>query len=125
VGVGGVITAGGTGSVRFTLEGAPWTIKTAMAVDHTDASAGFVTVTAMGFAHGPASATSSTAQPNGVVQLVTPTQVRTNLTLGTNVKVGVLTSLFVRFIPEPGMLVLLGSGVAGLLLLGRSRRTRG
>jgi hypothetical protein len=26
-----------------------------------------------------------------------------------------------RFVPEPGMLLLLGSGVAGLVLLGRSR----
>jgi hypothetical protein len=75
----------------------------------------------MGFAHGPASGTTSTAQPSGVVQLVTPSQVRTNLSLGTNVKVSVLTELLIHFVPEPGLLLLLGSGVFGLALLGRSR----
>jgi len=75
----------------------------------------------MGFAHGPASGTTSTAQPSGVLQLVTPNQVRTNLALGSSRKVAILGELLVRFIPEPGLLVLLGSGVAGLLLLGRSR----
>jgi hypothetical protein len=127
VGVGGQLVAGGAGAVRISLEAAPWTIKTATVTDQTDVNTGslaFVPVTAMGFAHGPASATSSTAQPNGVVQLVTPSQVRTNLALGTNVKVGVLTSLLVRFIPEPGLLLLLGSGVAGLVLLGRNRIRR-
>jgi hypothetical protein len=75
----------------------------------------------MGFAHGPASGTTSTAQPGGVLQLVTPNQVRTNLALGSSRKVAILGELLARFIPEPGLLVLLGSGVAGLLLLGRSR----
>jgi hypothetical protein len=125
VGVGGLVTVGGGDTaIRISLEGAPWTIRTATAIDQTDANTGtaaFHAVTRMGFAHGPASATTSTAQPSGVLQLVTPSQVRTNLGLGSNQKVAVLGELLVRFVPEPGLLVLLASGVAGLLLLGRSR----
>jgi len=124
VGIGGLITVGGDSPIRISLEGAPWTVKTATAVDQTDDATGtaaFHNVTRMGFAHGPASGTTSTAQPSGVLQIVTPTQVRTNLALGSNVKLSILTELLIRFIPEPGLLLLLGSGVAGLALIGRSR----
>jgi hypothetical protein len=124
VGVGGLVTAGGDSAIRISLEGAPWTLRTAVAIDQTDANTGtaaFHAVTRMGFAHGPASATTSTAQPGGVVQLVTPSQVRTNLALGSEREIAVLGELLVHFVPEPGLLVLLASGVAGLLLLGRSR----
>jgi hypothetical protein len=58
-----------------------------------------------------------------VLQIVTPNQVRTNLALGTSTKIGVLGELLVHFIPEPGLLTLLGAGVVGLALLG-SRRIR-
>jgi hypothetical protein len=75
----------------------------------------------MGFAHGPASGTTSTAQPSGVLQVVTPNQVRTNLALGSNVKVSILGELLIHFIPEPGALLLLGSAMIGLVLIGRSR----
>ena len=81
----------------------------------------FVNRTAKGFAHGPSSNTSSTANPSGVVQLITPMQVVTNLTNGSNAKIALFGFLTVHFIPEPGMLLLLGSGVAGLVLLGRHR----
>ena len=57
----------------------------------------------------------------GVIQLVAPTQVQTNLTTGTNDKIASGQRLIIRFIPEPGLLLLIGSGVAGLALLGRSR----
>ena len=75
----------------------------------------------MGFAHGPSSNTSSTANPSGVVQLITPMQVVTNLTTGSNQKIALFGFLTIHFVPEPGMLLLLGSGVAGLVLLGRHR----
>lgn len=123
VGVGGLVTAGGSG-IRISLDAAPWTVRTAQAIDQTSANTGtaaFHAVTRMGFAHGPASVTSSTAQPGGVVQLVTPSQVRTNLSLGSSRKISVLGELLVHFVPEPGLLVLFASAVAGLLLLGRSR----
>lgn len=124
VGIGGLITIGGDSPIRISVEAAPWTVKTATAVDQTNNQTGtmaFQNVTAMGFAHGPASGTTSTAQPSGVLQIVTPSQIRTNLSLGTNVKLSVLTQLIVHFIPEPGLLLLLGSGVVGLAVLGRSR----
>jgi hypothetical protein len=64
---------------------------------------------------------STTGQPSGVVQLVTPMQVWTNLPTGSNAKLSLFGYLGIHFIPEPGMLLLLGSGVAGLVLLGRHR----
>ena len=90
----------------------------------------FTTKQLAGFAHGPGSGTTTTATPGGVVQLVAPSVVITTLPPW-----GVLggfsmrqsftgTYLLVRFIPEPGLLVLLGSGVAGLALLGRRRWRR-
>jgi hypothetical protein len=56
-----------------------------------------------------------------MVQLVTPNQIVTNLPLGSNEKKASFVILVIRFIPEPGLLPLLGSGVAGLALLGRRR----
>jgi hypothetical protein len=127
LGIGGLVTVGGDSAIRISLEAAPWTIKTATAIDQTDdntGSAAFHNVTRMGFAHAPSSGTTSTAQPSGVLQIVTPNQVRTNLTLGSNVKVAAVAELLIHFIPEPGLLLLLGSGVVGLALLGRNRMRR-
>ena len=126
-GIGGLITVGGESAIRISLEAAPWTVKTATAIDQTDDNTGaaaFHNVTKMGFAHGPVSGTTSTAQPSGVLQIVTPNQVRTNLTLGSSVKVSVLTELLIHFIPEPGIFLLIGTGVVGLALMGRSRMRR-
>jgi hypothetical protein len=128
VGIGGLLTiGGGTNPIRISIEAAPWTIKTGTKIDQitTPMTPGgvkkFINVTQMGFAHDPSSATTNTAQPSGVVQLISPMQVVTNLTSGSNAKISLFTILKVHFIPEPGMLVLLGSGVAGLVLLGRRR----
>jgi hypothetical protein len=124
VGVGGLVTVGGFSAIRISVEAAPWTVKTATAIDQTDDNTGlaaFHNVTRMGFAHGPASGTTSTAQPSGVLQIVTPSQVRTNLSLGSNIKVSAVAEMLIHFIPEPGLLLLLGSGVVGLVVLGRSR----
>jgi hypothetical protein len=131
LGVGGTITIGGTtATIRISLQGAPWTIKTVTAIDHISTLLGNTTFTttnktAKGFAHGPGTGntTSSTAAVSGVVQIVTPVQILTNLAFGTSEKLGGTISLLVHFIPEPSLLVLLGSGVVGLALLG-SRRMR-
>jgi hypothetical protein len=125
VGVGGLITAGGWGGIRVSLQAAPWTIKTATVLDQITPTGGppriTTTWTARGWAHAPASTTTSTVQPSGMVQLVTPNQVVTNLTLGSQQKMGSFVIAVYHFIPEPGLLLLLGSGVAGLALFGRRR----
>ena len=127
LGIGGLVTVGGNSPIRISVEAAPWTVKTATAVDQTDDNTGaaaFHNVTRMGFAHGPVSGTTSTAQPSGVLQIVTPSQIRTNLSLGSSIKLGAITELLIHFIPEPGLLLLLGSGVMGLAVLGRNRMKR-
>jgi hypothetical protein len=75
------------------------------------------------FAHGPASLTSSTAQPSGVLQLVTATKVFTSLT-GAFPELPVTGVLTLHFAPEPGALMLLGSVVAALAVLARRPRSR-
>jgi hypothetical protein len=100
VGAGGAATA--IGVINATAVGAPWTTGTA--------AIGLITV--MGFRHGPASAASSTAQPSGVVQLVTPIFVSTNIPGSAVVpSFGILQ---LHFVPEPASLTLLGSGIAWL-----------
>jgi len=124
VGVGGLITGGHPGGLIFSLQAAPWTIKTATVVDQVTTppifgDQEFVPWVTKGWAHAPVSTTTSTAQPGGMVQLVTPNQIVTNGPI--NEKMGSFVILVIRFIPEPGLLLLLGSGVAGLALLGRRR----
>jgi hypothetical protein len=98
-------------AVKITVIGAPWTTGTAQ----------IGTITQMGGAHGPASTTSSTAAPSGTVSLVTPVFVSTNIPASAVVPVFAFADL--HFVPEPGTLLLLGSGITGLVLFGRSRRS--
>ena len=58
-----------------------------------------------------------TANGAGTLVLVTPVKIITNIA-GTLAAFGVLT---LTYVPEPGTLLLLGSGVAGLAALGRRR----
>jgi hypothetical protein len=125
-GIGGILTIGGTSPIRISIEAAPWTLKTKTSIDQITTPVGgtvkkYVNRTEKGFAHGPATNTTSTANPSGVVQAITPMQVVTNLTNGSNQKIALFGFLTIHFVPEQGMLLLLGSGVAGLVLLGRHR----
>ena len=96
-------------AVNITTIGAPWTAGTA-AVG---------TATVNGFQHGAASLASSTAAASGSVRLVTPLFISTNIS-GTAV-IPAFGFLDLHFVPEPGTLLLLGGGIAGLVLLGRTK----
>jgi hypothetical protein len=121
VGVGGVITLGGNGSIRISIESAPWTLSTVTGLNQT-LKGNFITLSKIGFVHGGASASnSSTAADSGVIQLIAPQNVTTAGVLGNSTKISLFMALTLHFIPEPGLLLLLGSGVVGLGLLGRSR----
>jgi hypothetical protein len=121
-GIGGVVTVNtfADSGVKISLFGAPWTVgvDTTMTVRTPNDALGTRATT--GFVHGPASASSTAAKVGGVIQNVFASAVRTNLNPNSD-------AIFLRgfgrfvFIPEPGLMLLIGSGVAGLVLLGRSR----
>jgi hypothetical protein len=116
VGIGGQVTAGGVGPLRFSIEAAPWTLHTAT-VELATAGGGKLPVYASGFIHGAGSVTGSTAAPGGMLQLVTPMRIISN----TGDQMGAFGRLSVRFLPEPGWLVLFAAGLAGLGLLELAR----
>lgn len=119
-GVGGILTIGGTGTIMISIVGAPYTVKTITNFNRTNN--GLVqTFMENGFAHGPASLTSSTAQTSGVLQVVTANHTTTVGVPGNSDISGQFTRMLVHFVPEPGLLLLLGSGAVGIALLGRSR----
>jgi hypothetical protein len=124
IGVGGVITLGGNGSIRISLEAAPWTLATVSGLNQT-AGGNFNTMSRVGFVHGAASGTnSSTASASGVIQLISPQQVTTQGVPGNSSFVALFSTLTLHFIPEPGLLLLIASGAVGLGLLGRGRMNR-
>jgi len=99
VGLGGSpIIVGGL--VNVTVTGSPWTIGTVT----------IGTATAMGYLAG------------STVQLVTPVVINTNI--GASPTLPAFAILNLTFIPEPGTLALLASGVVGLGILGRKRMSR-
>lgn len=103
--------------VTLTIQGAAWTTGTASAYG----------VTAHGFAHGPASATSSTAAPSGVVSLVTPIFVSTGTLAVADLPQHFpsYARLTLHFVPEPATALLLAGGCAALALAWRRRSARG
>jgi hypothetical protein len=127
VGVGGQMTAGGAGNIRISIIAGPWTVGSGAATNNTE-DGGYKTVTATGFIHGPASGTTPTsntlAQGSGVVQLISPMQVITTGIAGNSAKISLFSIMTLHFIPEPGLLLLLGSGIVGLGILGRNRIRR-
>jgi hypothetical protein len=108
VGQGGYSTD--SGPVDVTVIGAPWTTGTAV-VGST---------TARGYARGPGGETSTTIAASGSVRLVTPIFISTNI--GAVPVVPAFGFLTLHFVPEPGTLLLVGAGLAGLLGHGARRR---
>jgi hypothetical protein len=119
-GVGGILTIGQLGMIRISIVGAPYTVKTITAFNRTNNGA-IDTFTEKGFAHGPLSNTSSTGQTSGVLQAVTVSHIAVQGVPGNSDISGVFSRVLVHFVPEPGLLLLLGSGAVGLALLGRKR----
>jgi hypothetical protein len=112
VGLGGApITS--TFFLNITVTGAPWTTGTVTTMTTMGGA-----LSQSGFIHGPASGgASSAAAASGVVQLVTPVQINTNFPQWS--AVAAFGILELHFVPEPGTLLLVASGVAALGLLGR------
>jgi len=119
-GVGGILTIGQLGTIRISIVGAPYTVKTISAFNRTNNGA-IQTFTEKGFAHGPLSNTSSTGQTSGVLQVVTTNHTTTQGVPGNSDISGQFARIVVHFIPEPGLLLLFGSGALGMALLGRKR----
>jgi len=119
IGVGGLLTAGGNGGIRISIEAGPWTIGSGTAINQTQ-KGNFKTVTATGFAHGAGSGAADTAA-SGMIQLISPMQVTTVGAGANNEKQSLFSILTLHFVPEPGFLLLLGAGVVGLGILGRNR----
>lgn len=119
-GIGGVITIGGSGAIRISILGAPWTVKTVTISNRTD-NANLTYFQRNGFAHGPASLTSSTLAPSGVIQLVAASQTTVIGVPGNSDLSGNIASNRLHFVPEPGLLLLLGAGAVGMAVVGRKR----
>jgi hypothetical protein len=112
VGAGGSTTA--SGAVLVTVTGASWTTASAM-----DLEIPGVTSTYTGYAHGPSSAPSSTARIGGVVHLVTPIVISTNI--AADGPLPGFAFLTIRFVPEPATAILVAAGIGVLAALGRRR----
>jgi membrane protease YdiL (CAAX protease family) len=116
LGVGGSWTVGGFRTQRISIEGAPWTPRTASVIV-TTRGGDTVGIPAAGWIHGPFSLATTAALTSGAVSLVTPIRIESN----DGRQIPAFGRLTLRFVPEPGRLPLLAIGIAGLVCLGRKR----
>jgi len=126
-GVGGILTIQ-QATRRFSVFGAPWTVGTAsvQVQELTSAQQNLTTTTVVrqGFAFGPSSLPSSTVATNGILRLVTPIAIRSDI-FTPNATTAAFGTLTIRFVPEPSGFVLpLATGVLALAGLGRLKRRR-
>ena len=121
VGIGGLLTVGVAGTLRMSLQGAPFTLHTAYVTAETEYGAIF-TVFSTGSIGGPYLFTSTAGQPGGFLSIVAPTRVQV---AGGGEPVSALVGFLrfeILFLPEPGVPLLLGAGALALTHLGRRRR---
>lgn len=123
-----------------TVIGSPWTIgttsvpyRTTMGATKTTTSLGKtnpIVLTGMGFAQGPLGKTGTTLDTimgtqgsimGGSLQLVTGVRTTCTGCAPSSTPSGQIVRLTLNFAPEPGLLLLFGSGSLGLALLGRKR----
>ena len=102
-----LIGLGGSTNVPFTFDGAPWT--TGVGQVNTGANTATLTGTNSNLSGGPM----TLVTPTFVLAIGNLLPIFTTLTLGQGAHAPV---------PEPGSLLLIGAGVAGLALLGRRRK---
>jgi len=123
IGIGGTVTAGNTTGFRVSLHNAPWQLAPATLLQST--VGGVITAMATGYARGPLSNSSTAAKTGGSIQLIAPTQVYTEgVPGGYSDQQALFTRLTLKFVPEPGLALLLGSGALCLAALGRKRMHR-
>ncbi len=123
-GVGGVLTFGGTGTLRVSLDAAPFTLGPVTLENPTSQSAVATQVVA-GFVHGPLSnsfsGANTVASAGGALQLVSPVRTRTVGGSGPGFAMHYVR-LDIDFVPEPSLAFGLGASAVLLLRLARARR---
>jgi hypothetical protein len=127
-GAGGTFIATGMSGTMVTVMGAPWTVNTTT-VSYRTKSGGVGTFMDAGTAKGPLGMTGTTLDQTsmgmgGTLQLVSGIQTTCAGCSGNNSPSGQIARLTIQFAPEPGLLVPLAVGAAGVALLGRSRVRR-
>ncbi len=108
----------GPGEVRISVEAAPWTVRGTTVIVETPSGSTLRFVTS-GSVHGPYSFTGSTALTGGRLSLVAPMLITSD---ELELPPLAFARLTLRFVPEPGLLLLITSGAVGLWILSRIGR---
>ncbi len=120
IGVGGSFAPLlGSKVVAISVEAAPWTVGPAF-IPVSTIGGNTISIPSSGYLHGPFSFSGSAALAGGSLKLVSPVVVRSAEGLHPLTS---FATIHIRFVPEPGVGLLLVAGVIGLLVLGRGRIT--